>query len=117
MIESSPGRDLILTPLGGSFKGYPTYLIQFSANSSRCVGTNGENVVMIQACNGGTGIVWAQQYIGTTSGNLAEYQYINRNASNVYGNTQYLSGVNRGGATYYTRTLGKTGVYYKFSWK
>jgi hypothetical protein len=115
--ESSPGRDLLLTPLGGSYDGYPTYLIQFSADPSHCVGTDGANVVMIQPCNTGTGIVWAQEYIGTNNGNLAVYQYINRNASNYYGEKEYLSGVDRLGAQYYTRPSGRSGVYYKFSWE
>jgi hypothetical protein len=114
--EQSPGRNLVLTPLGGRYDNYPTYLIQFSADPTKCVGTDNTNVIMIRPCSNGIGIVWAQQHIGT-SGNLAEYQYINRAGSNYYGDTEYLSGVNRAGAVFYTRPSGRTGVYYKFSWK
>jgi hypothetical protein len=116
LTAQSPGRNLVLTPLGQRFDDYPTYLIQFSADPSKCVGTNNATTIMIQPCSNGTGIVWAQQYIGT-SGNLAVYQYINKAASNYYGDTEYLSGVDRAGATYYTRPAGKTGAYYKFSWQ
>jgi hypothetical protein len=117
LTASTPGRDLQLVPLGGRYDNHPTFLIQFTAKPSLCVGTDNDTGVMIRACNGGIGIVWAQEYIGTTSGNLAVYKYINRNASNLHNEKEYLSGVNRSGSLFYTRPAGRSGVYYEFSWK
>src|SRR5205814_1707610 len=51
--EQSPGRNLVLTPLGGRYDNYPTYLIQFSADPTKCVGTDNTNVIMIRPCSNG----------------------------------------------------------------
>jgi hypothetical protein len=124
VVESSPGRDLTAISVGTRYGpcpngGCPTYLLQFNADPKKCVGTDNSGTdVIIQPCNGGLGIIWAQQYLGTTSGNLAVYYYIDRYGSQRNNGTYlYLSGVNRGGANYYARPLGRSGVYYKFSWE
>jgi hypothetical protein len=122
--ELSPGRNLILTPLGGHYgpcqpNGCPTYLIQFSSDNHKCVGTQspGGGSLLIQPCNGGIGIVWAQDYIGLTSNNIPVYRYINRYQSQFYGGTRYLIGTNSHLAAFQTEPLGFPNGYFKFSWE
>jgi len=122
--ELSPGRNLVLTPLGGHYgpcqpNGCPTYLIQFSSDNSKCVGTQspGGSSLLIRPCNGGAGIVWAQEYVGLTSSNLPVYRYINRYESQFYGAFRYLIGTNSHLATFQALPLGISGFFYKFSWK
>jgi hypothetical protein len=116
--ERTPGRDLVLTPLGGRYDGHPTFLFQFSSDNSKCVGTQspGGGSLIIQPCNGGIGIVWAQIYIGTASGNRSVYEYINRYESEFYGDTRYLEGHNILNVAFGAFPTDSDG-YYKFSWE
>jgi hypothetical protein len=108
--ESKPGRNLIATPLGGTFDGFSTYLLQFSADATKCV-ASADNLVdiVIHPCNGGSGVVWAKDSI------TGHIRWINREVSQHYNQDMYLSGASNG-TPYFTAPLRQTGVYQRFDW-
>src|SRR5437773_5908121 len=77
--EQNPGRNLVQTPLGGTFENAPTYLLQFSADTTKCVAAQNDLIhVDIRPCNGGTGTVWARVKVADNV-----YRWINRYATQV----------------------------------
>jgi hypothetical protein len=112
--ERNPGRNLVQTPLGGTFDDAPTYLLQFSGDATKCVASANDLLsVEIRPCDGGTGIVWARV---KDADNV--YRWINRYATqnNVYGATDYLSG-SGDGSRYQLRPFPTFGWYQRFSWR
>ncbi|SRR6266487_550258 len=108
--ERKPGRNLIATPLGTTFDGFSTYLLQFSADATKCVASANNLVdVVIHPCNGGLGIVWAKDAI------TGHIRWINREVSQHYNQDMYLSGASNG-TPYFTAPLRQAGVYQKFDW-
>ncbi|MGE5287478.1 MAG: hypothetical protein ACM3ML_09800 [Micromonosporaceae bacterium] len=108
--ERIPGRDLTQSSLGGTFEGHPTYLLKFSADTSKCVAVSNDlAVVEIRQCNGGTGTVWAR--VTSSSG---VYMWINRYATNSYGADLYLSGIGIQDRQYAVEPIGVW--YQRFSW-
>jgi hypothetical protein len=111
--ETTPGRNLLQTSLGGTFDNHPTYELQFSADLSKCVASaNDYDTVVIRACND-FGTVWARIKDDTNV-----YRWINRYATqhNSFGDTLYLSGYDTG-TTFEVRPLGQYGRLYKFGWQ
>ncbi len=111
--EANPGRNLIQTPLGTTFDHHPNYLLQFSADATKCVAVAGDlNTIEIRPCNGGTGIVWARV---KDADNV--FRWINRYATQNSGGTNlYLSGWGVG-VIYQLRVWGQYGFYQRFSWQ
>lgn len=106
------GRNLIATPLGGSFHGFPTYLLQFSSDATKCVASANDpwgGGVVIHPCNGGTGVVWARD---TSTGHL---RWVNRYASGDNGNSVYLEGQDNG--TQYQFGFVGDGIDKNFDWQ
>jgi hypothetical protein len=63
--ERTPGRDLVLTPLGGRYDGHPTFLFQFSSDNSKCAGT--------QSPGGGSLIIQLSLATGQAARAVARY--------------------------------------------
>jgi hypothetical protein len=101
--ERVPGRNLIETPLGTTFDGFPNVELQFSSDPTKCVAvTNNFNAADIHNCNGGAGIVWAAMpKNGATV-------FINREASQALGGMWVLAGDNSG-TTYFVEPVGGGG--------
>jgi hypothetical protein len=110
--EANPGRNLVETPLGGSFDQDPTYLLQFSADPTKCVADGNDNYLDIRPCNGGTGIIWARDTVST-----GVYRWINLFATNndELGQTDYMTGFALGGAMLVDPP--KANTYQRFSWQ
>jgi hypothetical protein len=107
------GRTISEDAQGGKYANYPTYLLRFNGDSSKCVGSSNDiQTVEIKPCNGGTGIVWARV---TVSNNV--YQWINVYASknNDQGQYLYLTGRGIQGSGYIMVPVGSYGLYQKFS--
>jgi hypothetical protein len=111
MDERNPGRNLIETPLGGTYDGHPTYYIQFSADATKCVSAATPNFVrvVIHAC-GANGTVWAKVDIST-----GVFRWISRYASEQFGSPLDLGGFNSG-SNYFIDAVGVPGAFYSFSW-
>jgi hypothetical protein len=113
--EAVNGRNLVETPLGGTFAGYSTYLLQFASDPSECVASsNSDFYVVIHVCNGGSGIVWAKD---TSTSHI---RWINQYATDncgCGGKLNYLVGENIKG-NYFNITVGLGGyaLYYEFNW-
>lgn len=99
--ERMPGRNIIEQPLGTTYDGLHTFLLEFSADASKCVAAaNWPSLnVKIHPCSGGSGVVWAQDE--SING---EVEWINRLASQNNGAVPgmdeteilYLAGHNNG---------------------
>lgn len=75
---SATARTIIVQPLGTTFEGEPTALLELAGDASRCIAaTNAPALnVKIHPCSGGSGVVWAQALNG--NGNT---EWINRYAT------------------------------------
>ena len=111
VVEGLRGPAILPDSLGGYYQGYPTYLIRFNADLSKCVAAASDlKHVVIHACNGGTGVVWARVHIS-----LSGYdRWINREASSNIGTPEFLSGHDQGGSQYFLAPAGTTGAYQLF---
>jgi hypothetical protein len=112
IVTKSTGRNLVLTALGGTYQGAPTFLLQFSAQASDCVGVSNDlSHVEIKPCNGGTGTVWALPQSDPG-------RFINRYATEQNGtDIQYLTGKNVVDERFFTAKQGACcGDYEVFHW-
>jgi hypothetical protein len=113
--ESVNGRTISEDAQGGRYSNYPTYLLRFNGDPSKCVGSSNDiQTVEIKPCNGGTGVVWARV---TVSNNV--YQWINVYASqnNDQGQLLYLTGRGIQGNGFIMVPIGAHGLYQKFSFE
>jgi hypothetical protein len=100
------GRNLIDTPLGGHFDGFPTYLLQFADDATKCVASDNAAIeVVIHPCNGGTGVIWARDI---TNGHL---RWLNVYAAPM----GFLEGYNNG--TQYGLGFADDGYQKAFDWQ
>ncbi len=109
--ERIPGRLIIHDSLGGFFDNLPTYLLRFNADPTKCVAAASNlSDVVIHACNGGLGVVWARDH-NSSSGND---RWINREASQAKDTKEYLSGRNNG-SQFFLAPVGQTGAFQRFN--